>query len=84
MDENRRLIVIVFGAFATFGVMGAAIAAAVATQLDGGVRSAFRMVAVIAIVLACLTGYIALAASRKWWPLRESPVPSAGGFDPQD
>jgi CHASE2 domain-containing sensor protein len=74
MDENRRLLVIVFGAFAVFGVMVAMIAGAVATQVGGDVRSVFRMVALVAIALACLTGYIALAASRKWWPLRESQV----------
>ena len=82
MEENRRLIAAVFGAFAAFGVMTAVISAAVATQVDGGVRSVFRAAAVIAIVLAALTGYVALAARRKWWPLRESPVPSAGGYDP--
>ena len=75
MEENRRLIVGVFGAFAAFGVMGAVIASLVATQVDGDVRSVFRMVALIAIVLACMTGYIAIAASRKWWPLRESSSP---------
>jgi hypothetical protein len=73
MDENQRLIVVVFGAFATFGVMAALIAGVVASQVDGDVRSVFRTLAVIAIVLACLTGYIALAAFRRWWPLRESP-----------
>jgi CHASE2 domain-containing sensor protein len=74
MDENRKLLVVVFGAFAAFGVMAAVIAGAVATQVDGDVRSVFRMVALIAIVLACLTAYVALAASRKWWPLRDSQV----------
>ena len=81
MDENRGLITAVFGAFAVFGVMTAAISAVVATQSDGGVQSVFRAAAVIAIILAVLTGYVALAARRKWWPLRESPVPSAGGYD---
>ena len=83
MEKNRRLITVVFGAFAAFGVITAAISAAVATQVDGGVRSVFRAAAVVAIALAVVTGYIALAAQRKWRPLRESPAPSARGYDPE-
>jgi uncharacterized membrane protein len=83
MEENRRLFTAVFGAFAAFGVLTAVIAGVVATQAEGDERSAFEMVALIAVVLAVVTGFVALAAWRRWWPLRESPVPSAGGFDPE-
>lgn len=83
MEENRRLFTAVFGVFAAFGVVTAAIAGAVATQTEGDERSLFRAVAVIAIALAVLTGYVALAAWQRWWPLREPATPSAGGFDPE-
>ena len=70
MEENRGLVTAVFGAFAVLGAVTAAIAYAVTTQVDGGERSVFKTVAAIAIVLAVVTGYIAIAAWRRWWPLR--------------
>jgi len=70
MDEGRGLAIAVFGMFAALGVMTAAISYAVATQVEGEVRSVFQTVAVIAGLLAVLTGYLAVAAWRRWPPLR--------------
>jgi len=70
MDEGRGPAIAVFGLFAALGVMTAAIAYAVATQVEGEVRTAFKTAAVIAGVLALLTGYLAVAAWRRWPPLR--------------
>ena len=81
MRQDRGLA-LVFGVFAALGVVTAVIASAVASLVEGEVRSVFKTVAVIATVLAVLTGYIALAASRKWWPLGDSLTPS--GVDPED
>ena len=70
-DRNARLglAIAIFGMFAALGVMTAAIAYAVATQVNGDARSLFKTVVVIASVLAVLTGYLAIAAWRRWWPL---------------
>ena len=67
---DRTLMTAVFGGFAALGLLTAAIAVAVATQTHGEVRTVFRTVAIIAVVLAILTGYLAAAAWRQWWPLR--------------
>ena len=83
MEENRGLFTAVFGAFAVFGVVTASIAYAVTTQVEGDERSVFEAAAVIAIGLAVVTGYVAVAAWRRWWPLRESAARSAA-VDPQD
>lgn len=71
MGKTARLVTVVFGAFAVLGVVTAVIAGVVTSQTDGDVRSVFTTVALIAIVLAVVTGYLAVAASRKWWPLRD-------------
>jgi uncharacterized membrane protein len=81
MEENRKLVTVVFGAFSALGIVTAVIAAAAATQAGDDVRSVFRAVAVIAVALTVLTGYVAMAARRKWWPLRDSPTASTGEFD---
>ena len=83
MEENRGLFAAVFGAFAALGVVTAAIAYAVTTQVEGSERSLFTTVAAIAIVLAVVTGYVAVAAWRRWWPFRESAT-RAAGVDPED
>jgi hypothetical protein len=79
MTEGRGLTAVVCGVFAALGVVTAVIAGAVASLVEGEVRSVFKAVTVIAIVLAALTGWVALAAWRKWWPLREAPA----GIDPE-
>jgi len=73
MEEHRGLATVVFGMFAVLGVVTAVIAYAVTTQVDGDAQSVFEVVAVIAVVLAVLTGCLAAAAWRRWWPLREQP-----------
>ena len=72
-DANLGPAIAIFGMFAALGVMTAAIAYAVATQVNSDARSLFKTVAVIASVLAVLTGYLAIAAWRRWWPLSRAP-----------
>jgi hypothetical protein len=72
-------VIIIFGMFAALGVVTAGIAFAVATQVEGDVRSLFKTVGLIASALAALTGYLAVAAWRRWWPFREPPLPPAAG-----
>ena len=69
MGKTARLVTVVFGLFAVLGVVTAVIAGVVVSVTDGEERSVFKAVALIAIVLAVLTGYLAVAAWRKWWPL---------------
>jgi uncharacterized membrane protein len=83
MEENRAQFTAVFGAFAALGLVTATIAYAVTTQVEGGVRSVFKTVAAIAVVLAVLTGYVAIAAWRRWWPLR-GPAARRAGVDRDD
>ncbi|MET0628761.1 MAG: hypothetical protein ABW033_09925 [Acidimicrobiia bacterium] len=71
MGKTARLVTVVFGLFAVLGVVTAVIAGVVMSLTDGEERSVFKAVALIAILLAVLTGYIAVAASRKWWPLAD-------------
>ena len=63
--------VAIFAVFAALGVLTAAIVFAVTTQVEGEVRSVFKVAALIVSALAVLTGYLAVAAWRRWWPLRE-------------
>ena len=81
MRQDRGLA-LVLGVFAALGVATAVIASVVASLVEGEVQSVFKTVAVIATVLAVLTGYIALAAWRKWWPLGDLLAPT--GVDPED
>ena len=69
MEKPAGLVTVVFGFFAMLGVVTAVIAGVVMSLTDGGERSVFKAVALIAILLTVLTGYIAVAAWRKWWPL---------------
>jgi hypothetical protein len=72
MGNDSKLVTVVFGIFAALGVVTAVIAGVTASLTDGDAKSAFTTVALVAIVLAVVTGYVALAAWRQWWPLRST------------
>ena len=58
------------GAFSALGALTAIVAFAVVSRVDGEVRTLFRTVGTIAVALCVLTGYLASAAWRRWWPFR--------------
>jgi hypothetical protein len=74
--KERELAIAVFGAFAALGTITATIAYIVTTQVEGDALTVFKTAAVIASVLAVLTGYLAIAAWQRWWPLRSDEPPN--------
>jgi hypothetical protein len=72
---DRRLMMAVFGVFAGLGAVIAIIGFAVASRVEHEAQHLFRVVAVIGLVLAVSMGFLAVAAWRRWWPLRsEDPL----------